>query len=91
MARTAVIMRWADRAQRPHTSPDLGRAHEQGPGESGCWCSTAESGPENRRRPVQVNAHLGETAAGGHIQIGAAGATSDPCSDDGSPIDDFNA
>jgi hypothetical protein len=48
------------------------------------------TGPENRRHPLHVNVHLGEPGAGGHIQIGVAGMTSDPCYDDGNPIDYLN-
>jgi hypothetical protein len=48
------------------------------------------TGPENRRHPLHVNVHLGEPGAGGHIQIGVAGTASDPCYDDGNPIDYLN-
>jgi hypothetical protein len=48
------------------------------------------TGAENRRHPLHVNVHLGEPGAGGHIEIGVAGTASDPCYDDGSPIDYLN-
>lgn len=48
------------------------------------------TGAENRRHPLHVNVHLGEPGAGGHIKIGVAGTTSDPCYDLGNPIDYLN-
>jgi hypothetical protein len=49
------------------------------------------TGADNRRHPLHVNVHLGEPGAGGHIKIGVAGVEgSDPCYDDGSPIDYLN-
>lgn len=48
------------------------------------------TGAENRRHPLHVNVHLGEPGAGGHIEIGVAGSTSDPCYDGGNPIDYVN-
>jgi hypothetical protein len=48
------------------------------------------TGAENRRHPLHVNVHLGEPGAGGHIEIGVARTGSDPCYDDGSPIDYLN-
>ncbi len=47
-------------------------------------------GPENRRHPLHVNVHLGTPGVDGHIQIGVAGATTDPCYDEGNPIDYLN-
>lgn len=61
----------------------------QNGGEKGVILPNA-TGPENRRHPLHVNVHLGEPGAGGHIQIGVAGTTSDPCYDDGNPIDYLN-
>lgn len=46
------------------------------------------TGAENRRHPLHVNVHFGEP--GQHIEIGVARTTSDPCFDDGSPIDYLN-
>ena len=58
-------------------------------GEKGVILPNA-TGSETRRHPLHVNVHLGEPGAGGHIQIGVAGSTSDPCYDDGNPIDYLN-
>lgn len=48
------------------------------------------TGAETRRHPLHVNVHLGEPGAGGHIEIGVAGTTSDPCYDHGNHIDYLN-
>jgi hypothetical protein len=48
------------------------------------------TGPENRRHPLHANVHLGEPGAGGHIQIGVEGTTSDPCYDNENPVDYLN-
>ena len=48
------------------------------------------TGAENRRHPLHVNVHLGEPGAGGHIAIGVAGTSSDPCWNGGGPIDYLN-
>jgi hypothetical protein len=47
-------------------------------------------GADNRRHPLHVNVHLGTPGADGHIDIGVAGSSSDPCDDHGDPIDYLN-
>jgi len=48
------------------------------------------TGAENRRHPLHVNVHLGEPGAGGHIKIGVARTSTDPCFDGENPIDYLN-
>lgn len=48
------------------------------------------TGAANRRHPLHVNVHLGEPGAGEHINIGVQGTISDPCYDNGNPIDYLN-
>ena len=45
----------------------------------------------DRQHPLHVNVHMGKPGADGHIEIGVAGKKdSDPCYNDGDPIDYLN-